>query len=240
MAIRRFLAGFVTVVVAGLAILWLRIPLEALLVVLIVTFAIAIDAARTAARAPGDYQLQRYNRWYVYGALIVVNSLLFDSIQPALRGRLQAFRIPSNAMEPTLLVGDFLYALKTGSAREDIHHGSLVVYRAAEDPEVHMIKRVVGLPGDTLAMAGNVLTRNGKMVVEPYVQVGGEAEDRGDSLMMSWQIGYVLSGNQQDYHPTVQNWGPLVVPPDSMFVLGDNRDNSYDSRYTGFVLEVRS
>jgi signal peptidase I len=158
----------------------------------------------------------------------------------------EAFRIPTGSMENTLLAGDFLLVNKAVYGAEvpgttlhipafaEPRRGELVVFVPPHDPSKNYVKRLVGVPGDTLEMRDKVLVRNGVPVDEPYVLY----QDReGDAVhpSMKWQAGHLLAGPDDDYRPTRDNWGPLVVPGDQYFFLGDNRDNSEDSRYWGFV-----
>ncbi len=101
-----------------------------------------------------------------------------------------------------------------------------------------MVKRLVGMPGDTLEMRDGQLYRNGKPVHEPYaVHVDPDrSEDPIQRLKMrEWQLPHLATDDTANYQPDLQNWGPIVVPPDSFFMLGDNRDSSYDGRYWGFL-----
>ncbi len=157
----------------------------------------------------------------------------------------EAFRIPTSSMENTLLVGDFLLVNKAVYGAEipgtSIHlpafeqpeRGDVIVFVPPDYPNKNYVKRLVGVPGDTLEMIHKQLFLDGHPVHEPYVRY---IDRRGDVVHpdMRWQSNYLSAAPQGD-HPTRDNWGPLVVPPDSFFVLGDNRDNSEDSRYWGFV-----
>ena len=136
----------------------------------------------------------------------------------------EAFRIPSSSMERTLLVGDFLlvnkwlygaevpFTSRRLPAVQAPRRDDVVVFAWPVDPSKNFVKRLVGLPGDTMAMTQGVLRRNGATVREPWVLRTGSPGE-----------------------PTRDEWGPVVVPPRHFFVLGDNRDNSLDSRYWGFV-----
>jgi signal peptidase I len=141
-------------------------------------------------------------------------------------------------MEPTILAGDFLYAAKWPSAVRSAGDGAIVVHQSVEEPGLKVIKRVVGLPGDTLQMEAGTLYRNGQRLDEPYV-VRHDPERSEDSVhrskMRAWQAQYLTVKGSDEYRPDLQDWGPIVVPADSFFGLGDNRDASYDSRYYGFV-----
>ena len=162
----------------------------------------------------------------------------------------EAFRIPSGSMENTLLVGDFLFVNKALYGAEvplshrhlpavrEPRRGELVIFDSVEEPGRTLVKRLVGLPGDTVAMRHGTLFRDGRAVDEPYaVNVD---PDRSESpanreRMRAWQLPHFAGPNRRSYRPDLNDWGPLVVPPDSLFVLGDNRDGSYDARYWGFV-----
>jgi signal peptidase I len=161
---------------------------------------------------------------------------------------IEAFRIPSSSMEPTLLVGDFLFVNKAlygaqipftrmhlPEVREPRLH-DVVVFDSRTEAGVKVVKRVVGVPGDTLRMVHAVLWRNGVAQREPYIEHTDSLVDPSDPEMRAWQVRYLLPRvDPSTYQPTRDNWGPLVVPPRDYFVMGDNRDNSYDSRYWGFV-----
>jgi signal peptidase I len=122
----------------------------------------------------------------------------------------------------------------------DLRHESIVVFRSVEDPDLKVIKRVVGLPGDTLAMRSGVLYRNGGAVREPYV-IHEDPTRHEDPIqrtkMRAWQISHLAAADSfiSSYQPDLQEWGAVVVPPESIMALGDNRDHSYDSRYYGFI-----
>lgn len=175
----------------------------------------------------------------------------------------EAYKIPSGSMERTLLVGDFLlvnklvYGAEVPVARRRLpalrvpQHGDVIVFQWPEDRSKNFVKRLVGLPGDTLAMRDGVLVVNGRSQRERYVTHSEPGSDPAGEEFR-WQRDYLVrsalasdgvarGGDGNDgaadagYHPSRNNWGPLIVPAKSFFVLGDNRDNSLDSRYWGFV-----
>lgn len=160
----------------------------------------------------------------------------------------EAFRIPTGSMEQTLLVGDFLLVNKavygaqvpgTGRRLPGFDHprrGDVVVFLPPHEPDKNYVKRLIGLPGDTLMMRDKILYVNGEPQDEPYVQFA-DARDLAVP-QMSWQRDHLVDGiDPVRYRPTRDNWGPIVVPENGYFVLGDNRDDSEDSRYWGFVSE---
>jgi signal peptidase I len=163
----------------------------------------------------------------------------------------EAFRIPTGSMENTLLIGDFLLVNKAVYGAElpiggrrlpafsEPDRGHVVVFFPPHEPSKNFVKRVVGIPGDTLEMRGKVLFLNGSPVPEPYARHVDPFSDPSDPRM-DWQREHLPDGRRdwRAYHPTRDNWGPLVVPAGKLFTLGDNRDNSEDSRYWGFVDEV--
>lgn len=159
----------------------------------------------------------------------------------------EAFKIPSGSMEGTLLVGDFLLVNKlvygaevpfvggTLPAVREPALGDVVVFQWPEDPAKNFVKRLVGLPLDTLEMRKGVLWRNAREQREPYAQRAPMGFDPA-SDEFRWQRDFVApTVDARAYNPSRNDWGPLVVPKDHYFVLGDNRDNSLDSRYWGFV-----
>ena len=145
----------------------------------------------------------------------------------------QAFKIPTGSMENNLLIGDHLLVNKLVFAptmtsferailpSDPIQRGDIIVFKYPEDPERDYIKRVIGLPGDTLELRGKELTVNGKVLNEPYVH---------------FLFGNAIPGSP-DYSDldVRRKYGPVTVPPDQYFMMGDNRDNSQDSRYWGFM-----
>jgi signal peptidase I len=158
---------------------------------------------------------------------------------------LEAFKIPTGSMEGTLLVGDFLLVNKAvyGAripwtdvrlpALRQPERGDVVVFHPPHEPGKNYVKRLVGLPGDTLEMRDKILLVNGVPQEELFAR---HIDVRGDAVHpdMDWQAGHLVA-SPTPYAPSRDTWGPIVVPEDRFFMLGDNRDNSEDSRYWGFV-----
>jgi signal peptidase I len=171
---------------------------------------------------------------------------------------IEAFRIPSGSMENTLLIGDFLFVDKAAYGGEleipilglrflrvpgytEPRRDGIVVFRSVEDstPNLDIVKRIIGAPRDTLQMMHDTVSRNGRRLEEPYALhlAGAAMPEDGFRLaqIRARQLPHYVGPNRDRYHPTTHDWGPIVVPPDSFFVMGDNRDESYDSRYWGFL-----
>jgi signal peptidase I len=156
----------------------------------------------------------------------------------------QPFRIPSASMEPTLLVGDFLLVNKeisTGrfpalAPTNLIRRGDLIVFHYPVDPAKHLVKRVVGLPGDRLRLRDGRVLIDGRALSESYAVFRPSPPDgyRDDFPRLDRADPAVDSRWWVQMHTLVRN-GELTIPPDSYFVLGDNRNNSEDSRYWGLV-----
>ena len=140
----------------------------------------------------------------------------------------QAFKIPSGSMIPTLLIGDhilvnkFLYGTKIPFTDTKIlefrkpEKGDIIVFKYPENPEKDFIKRVIATAGDTIEERNKIVYVNGNPRTEPYAQHSD----------MNIRAGGI---DPRD------NFGPITIPPNKVFVMGDNRDQSYDSRYWGFV-----
>jgi len=153
----------------------------------------------------------------------------------------QPFQIPSGSMEPTLLIGDFLLvnkqlALTKPLPPATIRRGDIIVFHYPVDPSLHLVKRVIGLPGDHLRLHGGRVYLSGHLLEEPYAVYQQSAPDSfRDNFprMQSAEPGIESRWWIEMRHRI--DHGDLVVPPDHYFVLGDNRNNSEDSRYWGFV-----
>jgi signal peptidase I len=196
------------------------------------------DDAPSAGRIPPQPQDSFFQAFQSLLYVIVVALFITTfTVQP--------FRIPSLSMEPTLLVGDFLLADKQ-IGREvpprifapngEIRRGDLIVFHYPIDPSRHLVKRVIGLPGDRLKLRDGHVFIDGRQLSEPYASYQPTPPDpyRDDFPRTS------AADPDVDYQWWVRmrsliSGGELTVPPASYFVLGDNRNESKDSRYWGFV-----
>ena len=141
---------------------------------------------------------------------------------------IQAFKIPSGSMIPTLQIGDhilvnkFIYGTKIPFSDKRVlvfrkpERGDIIVFKYPEDPSRDFIKRVIAVEGDVIESTNKVISVNGNTVNEPYSQ-------HTDSALKP-------RGNEPR-----DNFGPFIVPKEKVFMMGDNRDQSYDSRYWGYV-----
>lgn len=157
-----------------------------------------------------------------YGEALLVALVLAFVIRTFV---VQAYKIPSESMVETLLVGDhllaskFAYGIKIPFTHSYIYrgddpaYGDIIIFEYPNDPSVDYIKRVIGLPGDVITVRDKRLYRNGMPVEEKYIR---------------YEQPNIIE-------PIRDNFGPVTVPPDKYFVMGDNRDNSLDSRFWGFV-----
>jgi signal peptidase I len=158
----------------------------------------------------------------------------------------QAFQIPSASMEDTLLVGDYLFVdkLHFGGARDSagivpfrpVQRGDIVVFYHPVDPSLHLVKRVVGLPKDRIRLVNKKVWINGVPQNEPYVRYLQGPKDvfKDDFPRLDFLTPNINPRWYIDLPNHVER-GELVVPAGHYFVMGDNRDNSQDSRYWGFV-----
>ncbi len=157
----------------------------------------------------------------------------------------QAFVVPTGSMDTTLMIGDHLFVDKLVYAPpgpisgkllpyREVERGDIIVFRYPPDIRQNYVKRVIGIPGDRIRVVDKKVVLNGKMLEEPYVQYirpyidsyadnfPSEPNVRVDAMALDMLANHVVNGE-------------IVVPPGKYFAMGDNRDNSADSRYWGFV-----
>jgi len=228
--VRRIVAAVLTLVVTGSghallgqfrrglvwiaigAALTLSIPLTMIVGVagsFLVKFVAAVDALLIKDRRPAW-------KLVVAGWVgLIIFSVVWGLIVRTYVSR--AYTIPSAGMEPALLIGDYLMTDNIAYLLKDPQRGDIVVFKYPNDESRDFIKRIVAIGGDTVQVQDNRATLNGRPIDEPYVRLGSIP------AVSSGHCGYVYGCD------------PLVVPQGSYFVMGDNRDNSQDSRYFGLV-----
>jgi signal peptidase I len=212
-------AAFVLGLIAPLAIFT---PLGPALLVLFlvasftITISATVDAALTARREGATYVLRPVNRAWIYVAFACAVLVGRELWSAGMKARVvQAFRVPSEAMMPTLLPGDSFFADKSGAARSP-KSGDVITFKFPEDPRRDFVKRCVAVEGQTIELRDKVLWIDGRAIDESTVV---HIDDFALDALVSPR----------------DNFGPYVVPAGSSFVMGDNRDNSNDSRFWGPV-----
>lgn len=208
----------------------------------------AVEVAARAGEPQAAVQLpgKRTSSFAEYAESLLVTLLL------ALFGTtfvVQAFKIPSQSMEPTLLVGDHLLVNKfvfegSGAWYEKllpyraIRHGDIIVFKFPYDDHPHYVKRVIGVPGDRIRIVNEQVYVNGTALAEPYVVHDPRSRDFfGENFpprtryFSDYSVRPEWGARLMDY----VDRGELIVPPHRYFAMGDNRDRSWDSRYWGFV-----
>jgi signal peptidase I len=131
------------------------------------------------------------------------------------------YKIASGSLIPTIMMGDWIVALKVWS-KGNIKRRDMIVFPFPPDPNIDYVKRVIGLPGETIEISKDRVFINGGPIDEPYAYF--EPEERSS----------LQAKGSTDASP-VSRYGPIMIPEGKLFVMGDNRNNSADSRYWGFV-----
>lgn len=177
---------------------------------------ILLDALLGAIKLK-EIALKSYNKWYIYLIIFLLSSV---ALRPLLSWTIKnniarAYKIPSSAMEPTLLVGDYLMADMKIYKSEKPKRGDIIIFEFPKDPSKDFIKRVIGLEEEKVEIINNKIYTNDKLLDDPW--------------------GYFEESGWLKHFPGLENFGPVVIPKNSLFVLGDNRNNSQDSRFWGFL-----
>lgn len=186
-----------------------------ILLIIGVVFKIIISAeASYSAINVKRIVLKPYNKWYIYLSFIIIASLTASPFKYIIRNYVVgAYKIPSGSMKPTLLVGDHIIV---DMSYKDPQRGDIIVFKYPEDPSRDYIERVIGVAGDVIEGLNKIVYVNGK----PENPNHGTHKDPR-----------IIPASMQPR----DTFGPITVPANSLFVMGDNRDYSYDSRYWGFV-----
>lgn len=158
------------------------------------------------------------------------------------------YKVPTSSMSPTLVAGDFIFSYRlpyglnipfseTKLWASSPSRGEVVVFTYPDQPRVHYVKRVIALPGDRVEIKNGQLSVNGEMYT---YESASDSNSIGDEASEFFEIKKEKSANSE-WLLTLQkgaegrSYGPLIVPPNELFLLGDNRDSSDDSRYWGTV-----
>lgn len=199
---------------------------------------------RTRAEARADEGEEREESALVeWTKSLFIAAVLFLILRTFL---VQTFVITSGSMEDTLLVGDMLVVNRAAMGSRvpltgiripgysEPRRNDILVFDPPHEETLKLVKRLVGLPGDTLRMEDRVLYRNGEPQEEPWVRHTDVADE--SHPWMRWQRDHLVDTvDPSAYTPTRDNWGPLVIPAGHYFMLGDNRETSLDSRYWGLL-----
>ena len=176
------------------------------------------DSLKYARLQGPEYQLKKYNRWYIYLAYWLLTAVV---IQPTVEAGIknyiiQAYKIPSGAMIPTILVGDHILVNKFIYLKNRPQRGDIVVFASPKEHKIDYVKRIVATGGDVVE------------IVDKKLFINGVGQDDDFATHLSPSIIPPSSGPRD-------NFGQVTIAPNNYFVMGDNRDNSYDSRFWGTV-----
>ena len=214
----------------GSALAWLRFGLRSTMDWIVST----VRERRASRQASGARKLMQ--EW-------AVTLLLFLFVTTTL---VQAYVVPTGSMESNILVGDHMLVDKVGFENggnnwssyvlpsREVKRGEIIAFRYPVDVRQTFVKRVIGVPGDRIRLENKQVIRNGQKLEEPYARHSDAAiDDYRDNFPTAPEF-YTAGGAREMFAQHVQD-GDVIVPPAMLFVLGDNRDNSLDSRYWGFV-----
>ena len=202
-------------------------------------------AEHRAETARAEERAHTSVREYIESLLVTVILALFGTTFVV-----QAFKIPSQSMEPTLLVGDHLLVNKFIFGGRDswyekflpyraVRRGDIIVFKFPFQDHPHYVKRVIGVPGDRIKIVDQQVYRNGERVMEPYAY--HDAAAPYDPFLYNFPPASheeLISSMQPEWADQIFKYiqnGEIVVPAGNYFAMGDNRDHSWDSRYWGFV-----
>jgi len=181
-----------------------------------------------AFETPAEPQKGAFREWIESLAFTIIFVLVFTSYIA------QATQVPTESMKPTILVGDHFFldkvafpanypaAIRSYLPHRSIRHGDIIAFKSPTDGNIPFVKRVIGLPGDTIQVREKAVFVNGVQQDEPY-KIHVDSAVYGNDPWTPEEL------------KVRDNYGPVTVPPGHYFVMGDNRDNSNDSRYWGFV-----
>ena len=242
--VKAIAIGILTIVVWTNAVPFFSTLSATILTFLVIYVGQIVWAVRIARQTPSDYELQPYNRPAVYISIVV--ALTFLSPKDAIKSQVvEAFMIPAASMVPTLEIGDQIFVTKLGQQNTVPKLGEMVVFEVPIEPHQTHIKRVVGLPGDEVTLRNGVLILNGAPISRKQLgtKTFWDRDGSGNWRELNVLLYEEVIGDQKveiaqdttSSDPFAANFGPFTVPPGHFFVIGDNRDHSYDSRMWGPV-----
>lgn len=193
----------------------------------------AVQAYREA-KFLGEVKMGRAQSYWVYAVFTVVLYGLPDGYGLFFPERFLSFQIPSESMVPNLLIGDRLVADGWAYWKKEPNRGDVVVFKYPRDESIVYVKRLVGLPGDKVELKDGVLFINDQEMKQAKLGAG-ETRDGYDFTTYEEQLGEKRHVLQKANFSSFPNYGPVKVPGNEYFMMGDNRDRSSDSRIWGFV-----
>lgn len=205
-----------------------------------VTIGLALDLwlsiqAYLYAKRVKQVQLHWYQRWWAYILFVIAVYGVPDFYGLLVPSRIRSFQIPSESMVPNLLVGDRLVADGWSYWRTPPKRGDVIVFDFPRDPSIKYVKRLIGLPGDVIEMKSGELFINDKPVPRRRAVGGPILGSSHNAIEYIETLDGVEHSMYRAFPENVENFGPVKVPPDQYFMMGDNRDHSSDSRVWGFV-----
>ncbi len=180
------------------------------------------------ARRVGVLELRRYNSWYVYAVIILAVNLPEQGLKIEFRDHWPAYHSPSGSMIPTMEVGDYWFARTANFEGKVPERGSVIVYRHPKKPGRDNVKRLIGLPGETVQIRHGELHINDNRIDRQKIREMDDGSVQYQQFLSEKKVHVILE--DFDDGPS-DNTQKFIVPEDHVFVLGDNRDQSADSRY---------
>ncbi len=233
--------GFFVVVLIVMVLFMMGLPVIApfnvvLSFLLFLSFYIYVlkDAVSTARKLGSTYKRKVYNKWYLYVGITLIPGFV---VSPVVKNTIaEAYRIPSGGMEPTLLVGDYMLANKMTCRFKEPKNGDVIVFTYPGDGKTKYVKRLIATSGQTVEIINKKVFVDGEEILLSVLAGEGDAAGpilphypAGPHAPFTFNVFDGTTAYNRD------NFGPYKVPSDSFFVMGDNRDGSFDSRFWGPV-----